>query len=39
MDGKVFAMNTKIAEGEAVRESQFTMLKEAVKKLIYALDS
>lgn len=39
LDARVFAMNTKLAEIESMHESHFAVVKDAVKKLIYALDT
>ena len=39
LDGKVYAMNMKIAAAEMLRESQFTTLKDALKKLVFSLEN
>jgi len=39
LDGKVHGMNVKIAAAEQVREAQFTILKESIKKLIFSLEN
>ena len=39
IDGKIFTMNMKIDSSEQMRESQFAVLKDTVKKLIVALET
>lgn len=39
IDGKIFSINSKVDSSEQMRESQFAVLKDTVKKLIMALET
>ena len=39
LDGRVFAINQRINQADLSRESQFTYLRDAIKKLIYSLET
>ena len=39
IDGKLFGMKLKLETADQMRESQFTVLKDTVKKLIAALET
>ena len=39
IDGKIFSINSKVDSSEQIRESQFAVLKDTVKKLIMALET